>query len=357
MSLLVATRPNPFVASRTVLEVTPDLTLSEILGLAVPDSRWHEHAHIAVAGEAVARCDWSACRPEAGSTIAITIVPGQGNVLRIALTIAVVAAAAWAGPAAAGALGLVNSAGALTAGGLAVSGAVGAAVSTVGMLAINALVPPQTPGLSKGDRGSPTYSIAGARNAARLRGPVPVVLGRHRMTPPLAAQTVTEIAGEDVYLRMLVCWGYGPIILEDVKIGETAIDTFDGVEIEHDLGTPGQVPSLSLYSADIFQETLGIALTEAAGWVSRTTQAEIDEISIDVTLPRGLIIFGKKTGDKIAHELAIDIEYRLVGAGVWTTEPSLVITAKTRPAPFGAMCASRSPPGSMRYGLRRGQAR
>ena len=329
MSVLVATRPSPFELQRSVIEIEAGRSIAELVAIVLPDERWHSCAHVTLGGDPVPRQHWQRIWPKEGATIAITIIPGNGNALRIALTIAVIAAAAWAGPAAAGALGLVNSAGALTATGMMVSAAVGMAVSTVGMLAVNALVPPQMPGLDKGGRGSPAYSIVGARNTARLRGPIPIVLGRHRITPPLAASTITEIAGEDVYLRMLVCWGYGPITLEDIRIGETPIDQFEGVELEHFFGTAGQLPQLALYSDDIHQENLGIELTEDAGWVSRTTQAGLDEISIDITLPRGLIIFGKKTGDKITHTLTIDVAYRLVGEGSWTNHPSLVITEKT----------------------------
>ncbi|MCB1833601.1 MAG: hypothetical protein KDH19_09210 [Geminicoccaceae bacterium] len=332
---LVACRPNPFDTGRE-LRVVEGLAVARIVELAITEIAWRDHAFVSIGGRAIPRDAWESCVPEAGETVTVTIVPEGGDFLRIGLTIAVIAAAAWAGPAAAGALGLtaVGAGGAvtLTTAGLAVSGAVGAAVTTVGMLAVNTLVPPPQPGLSGGSRGSPAYSIDGARNSARLRGPVAVVLGRHRRYPDLAAETVTEVAGGDVYLRMLVCWGYGPVELTDIRIGETPVDEFDDVEIEHWLGGPGPVPVLSLYSDDIHQEQLNDHLTFKAGWVTRRTLAGIDEISIDLTFPAGLIGYGKKTGDKLDQQVSMRIEYRAVGDEAWTAHGDVLVRATTASA-------------------------
>ncbi len=53
-----------------------------------------------------------------------------------------------------------------------------------------------------------------------------MVLGRHRVFPPYAAQPYTEIDGDDQYWRAMFLIGYGPVELEELKIGETPIEDF-----------------------------------------------------------------------------------------------------------------------------------
>ncbi|MBD4185358.1 hypothetical protein GUH45_17240, partial [Xanthomonas citri pv. citri] len=65
-------------------------------------------------------------------------------------------------------------------------------------------------------------------------GPVTV-----RMTPPYGAEPYTEVQGDDQYLRLLFVWGYGPLDISDIKIGETDISEYDGVEIETRQGYAG----------------------------------------------------------------------------------------------------------------------
>jgi len=323
---LVAARPHPLKEQRIVGAAPEGASIAVLVALHVPEP-WRRQARVTICGHLILPAAWPRVRPRAGVTVEITVVPANRGVLTAVLMIGVVAAAAFAGPFAVGPLGLGLASGSL---GAAVGGAlVTAGVGTLGMLAVNALVPPPQPGLSSGRRDAPTYSIEGSRNTPRPLSVVPQVLGRHRMVPPLAAQTVTELSGADVYLRMLVTWGLGPVTIDEIKIGETPLDQFADVEIETELGTPGQAPTLDLYSRDIFQENLNEQLTEAGGWASRTTQPETDEISIDITLPRGLIIYASNSGNRLTHSVTLEIEHRAVGAPSWTALDDLVIEART----------------------------
>lgn len=106
-----------------------------------------------------------------------------------------------------------------------------AAVTIVGSLLINALIPPPSaPESPKQD--DPNYAITGSGNAENRYGVYPVVLGRHRMFPPKTARGYTEGEGADIYFRGRYTFGYGPVALETLKIGTTPITDFDGVEIE-----------------------------------------------------------------------------------------------------------------------------
>src|SRR5262249_52759161 len=106
---------------------------------------------------------------------------------------------------------------------------------------------------------SPTLSISGGQNAARPYEPVARVYGRHRVFPAYGAQPFTEILGADQYLRMIFVVGLGITDIEDIKLGETPITNFQGVEMEVRAGWPTE-PPLTLYTQDVFEDSVGSVL-------------------------------------------------------------------------------------------------
>jgi hypothetical protein len=91
------------------------------------------------------------------------------------------------------------------------------AVGIAGNMILNALCPPATktpgaigsmaalsamPGTLDYGSTSPTLSITGALNKANLYGPIPKILGRHKVFPLYGASAYTESAGADQYLRL-----------------------------------------------------------------------------------------------------------------------------------------------------------
>jgi len=315
-------------------------TLAEMIAGVQPDPLLVRYAHVFVGDHYVPRAHWRLVRPRAGATVTVRVVPqgggggaGKKNPLRTVLTIAVIAgAAAFGGPLGA-ALGISETAGAslgLAAGALqaAVGGAV---ISVVGGLLINAIAPPPRPKLpvlsrTAGERESPTLFISGARNRANPFGVVPRPLGRHRMVPPFGATPFTEIVGDDQYLRLLFVWGHGPLDITDLRIGETPIASFADVEVETRQGYPTD-PPLTLYTDDVFEDQLAITLTQAAGWQLRTTQPLADEISIDVTFPRGLARFDDR-GNKQTQGVDFEVESSPAGANSWTPRGAITVNAR-----------------------------
>ena len=95
---------------------------------------------------------------------------------------------------------------------------IAAAVTIVGTLLVQALIPPAK---TEGSSGIQNYAITGTQNAANPYGVFPTVLGRHRIYPPLTATGFSENAGQDVYYYGRMTFGYGPIALEDLRIGTT----------------------------------------------------------------------------------------------------------------------------------------
>jgi hypothetical protein len=346
--------PHPFKTETIERTVPEGLTLLEMLELSQVDPVLRAHAHIWIGDQYVPRDRWRLVRPKAGATITLRVVPHGGdgggkNILRTVLMIAVMVVAIWVtGGAAAGLLGAAFAAG--------TTGAVvlGAAVTIAGTLLINAIAPIRPP--SMGDlsgtstRDSPTLFIEGARNAVRPFGSVPSVLGVHRHVPPLGTQSYSEVVGDDHYLRMLVVWGYGPLKIEDIKIGETAITEFDGVQIETREGRAGDAP-LTLIPDTVSEDAFSILLTQAADWQTRTAQPDADELSVDVTFPQGLVAFNSEGGRDIKNVTA-QIQYREVGSGTWFTPAFTAFTTSTAWISGDTIVFSSNRTSAIRHGFR-----
>lgn len=250
--------------------------------------------------------------PNAGTHVVVKAVPHGGdgkNPLATILSIVVLIAAPYLTP--------------IIAPGLA-AGSIGAQLLTagigiVGRLAVNALIKPPKPGqLSNGSsvRDSSTYSISGARNDARLFGPVPQILGRHRCIPPYAMQPYTQISGNDQYLITRFAVSKGPAGLDTVYIGETEISLFEEAQLELLEGFDDD-PESKIAVNDVFELNISIKVERSSGRVIRTTQPDTDYALIDLTLPQGLIEFNDE-GDKLSKTVNYTIEYRAVGDVDWT---------------------------------------
>lgn len=294
-------RPHPLHGEPVYCQVQAGQTIAQMLGDVA------DHAVVSVGGYAVPRTLWARVKPKAGQCIHITIAPQGGNGGKWLRIIAIVALTFFTAGIASGAyLGATATA-------LGVSGAtLAAVVGLVGMMAINALIPPPNPmggGRGAQDPYNQLQSITGTQNQATPYGPIPCVIGQARLFPPHAALPYTEILGDQQYLRMLLDLGYGDLDISDIKIGETAIGDFDDVEWE--IG-----PAPGLFTQDIYELQVGTTLNTSASTDTRTTQNPTDEISVDLVFPQGLFGIDKKN-HSVVGTVNVTVEYRAVGAGTW----------------------------------------
>jgi len=228
-------------------------------------------------------------------------------------------AAPYAAPAIGGAFGLSGT----------LASAVGGAIfSAATSLIINAVAPPgqQRSGTPyqrvDPKRDSPTYFVSGAKNALRPDEVVPLVLGKIRHTPPLVANNYTVTEGDKQYSRQAFVWGHGPLAVSELKIGETPLETYEGVEHEFHDGNDG-APHFTLYSKDTTQNNLSLKLTGGAPWSEQTTSYGVTELAVDLTFPNGLVQFSG-SGSKQQLTVTVEIEYSPAGENNWTS-----ITTKT----------------------------
>lgn len=315
---------HPFKANHKDLEFEEGVTIKDMIEVAQPDQRQVEHALVFVRGEIVPREAWHKYRPKAGDIVearAFPIPRGGGEstgktILRIIATIIILVVAYMTGQwyVAGWAQGFWAT---------AVAATVTAVVATAGMLAVNALIPlpmPRFDALSStaaGTTESPTLFIDGARNSLNPFAPVSMILGKYRRTPNFGSKPYTEIIGDKQFVRMLFIWGIGPVSIDlsSIKIGETPITDFVGVQMEHREGYSTDEP-LTLFPSSVNQEDFTILLTQAASWVSRTSTIYADELSIDISFPQGLVTFDD-AGNKASRSVNVEIEYREVGTSPW----------------------------------------
>lgn len=290
---------HPFKLEGQRFAMPAGVSITEIVAAAETRSlrrRISAGLHVHVDGHPIAPELWARVRVKAGRTVVLRAVPGSGagNVLKSIFQLALVVLAAVAVPFLTPIIGAGFAA------------AVGAAIAVGGSLLANALFPPTPPAVEKRKE---TYSIGGGRNEAGRGQPIPVLLGRHRVQPKYGAMPYSEIAGNDQFLRMIFVWGYGPMSIEDIKIGETPLAEFQGVEVETLFGYADD-PAITLYPAEVVQQDLSVALQNEGNqpWAVRTTAANIDEISVDFAIP-ALIRTNKKGGKEKAN-IRIHAEYR-----------------------------------------------
>lgn len=321
--LEIVAAAHPFRAAVDHLTLPAGPTLAEMLEIVQPDPVLRLHAVVFIGDHLIDARYYHAVRPKPGHRVTIRIVARGGdgggkNTIKIIGILAITIVATifgqyYVGP-------LVASSYGAAAG--AVAGAVTtAAITVAGAYALNALVPtrPASLAAATSSRDSPTYFIEGARNDLRPFRPIPVVLGRHKQVPPYGAKAFTEAMGTKQYVRCLFVWGIGPLQIDDIKIGETPIADFDEVEIETRQGYASDDP-FTIFSNDVDQEDVSIQLTQSAGWITRTTGTDADEIGLDISFPNGHFWIAGD-GKRYLNTTEIQIQYRKVGASMWTDIP------------------------------------
>ncbi|KGT75788.1 tail fiber protein [Bradyrhizobium japonicum] len=321
----VVGKAHPLNGGRIDCRLPAGLTISEMLCEALADrpalaGRGDFVVHID--GHVIEPRNWRRVRVKKGATLTFTPRLAGGNILRSVLTLAVAVAALTFGGPIAGLLGFTGVA--LTV----ATAVVSTTIVLAGTLAINALFPVRPQAQSTTQSPATLNSIQGAQNQANPFGPVPVVLGRHRQSPYYAAKPYTEIIGDDQYLRLLFCMGYGPMDLSDFKIGEAGLSTFADYAIEVRQGFPSDLPP-TLYPAQVDELALQVALDPSV-WNEQTSSVDTDEISVDFTAVNGVVELNSE-GNSVPRTVVIATRYALIDAVSWTDGPSATFTQNYDP--------------------------
>jgi hypothetical protein len=320
----VSAAVHPLKPQAEILILPAGLSLAEIVdevGKRCKVSRLARGADVSISGHPIDETLWPKVRVKAGAHVMVRARAGKGvgNIFKSLLTIALAVVASFiVGPAGLGIAAAIGG----TAGQI-VAGLAYGAIMTAGGLALNALFPPTQ---TKSQDSTPSYSISAGRNGATKWGPIPSMLGKARCYPKYAAEPYTEFDGDDQYLRMLVVWGYGPLKIEDIKIGDTSIDDFDDVDIETFEGyaTDGQQ---TLYPAEVVQDDISVD-PDYNEPVKRTSAEDANEIVLDFVAAAGIGRFNSK-GKLESRTVQFKIEMSPADADTWTDKGTVSFTAKT----------------------------
>lgn len=257
-------------------------------------------------GLALMRADWATTVIGPGDVCQFITMPagsgggggGGSNPLRIVMTLAVIVAAYYFGPAlATGMFGAEVSAGAIAA--------TQAGLAFVGTALVSAVLPapkPAVPSMDWASPGSasapsPTYSLAAQGNQARLEQPIPEWFGRNMIVPDFAAAAYTEFAANEQYLFETFIIGQGAYSIETIRIDDTPIANFE--EITTELVGPTTTPTLFSIAVVTAAEVVGqemkgpnqLAQGED-GWLGpfpcSPSETRATHIGFDVVCPRGL---------------------------------------------------------------------
>lgn len=328
---------NPFQPSqREVMMAHPSQTIRQWLG-SQGVAEFDQPTVCIKNGAPVLRADW-AVTPIDGVVLFVTLPQGGGgggggkNPLRTVLMIAVmVVATVYGGPLGAS-LGFSGN----------LATAVGSAIiMTAGSALVSALVPLPTPNMPSfaGSGGSlaqpsPTYSLQGQGNYARLAQPIPVIYGRHLVYPDLAATPYGEYQGNEQYLHQLHCIGLGEYDIEQLRIEDTPMTSFE--EVTYQIVPPGS--AVTLFNPDVVTapEVAGqelLAGTWTGGFAINPADSEVTHIGIDILLPRGLY-YANDAGGLDSRSASWKVEARAIDAkgdplNDWFTLGSESLTAAT----------------------------
>ena len=279
---------------------------------------------------------WAKVRPKPGAVVYVH-ARVRGEVGGAVAGLAIMALAPWA----AGVVFPTLAAGSF---GLALATT---AFTMIGSLAVSALIPPapqERAGPTGGTMGQ-RYSIVGTNNELGNGRNYPKVLGRHKIAPPMSATGFTEILDGETYWRGRYTFGYGPLALEDLRVGSTPITEFEGVELEFvnvdKEQTLALMPvldrqvrawrsgteALELYPSDVSQEAINAKMEYGAAGIVRNTLPDTLEAVVVIGFPQGL--YRPKTSSAGIKDAATPytIEFREAGSGdEWTLFKDVLFT-------------------------------
>ena len=177
-------------------------------------------------------------------------------------------------------------------------------------------------------------SIRGGKNQSRPGGRIPVLFGRHRIYPDLAANPHTQIIDGKQYLTQLFCGGYKDYIIDmdSFKLGETyLVDLSETKDINQILAGADPVIRLeilqngeatSLYPHCVHEEALNAPLQKQiedadgnmiSGELTRTTPDNTDSINVDIFLHNGIGKYNAN-GDLVSASVEVKASYKSFGA-------------------------------------------
>lgn len=205
---------------------------------------------------------------------------------------------------------------------LAIAGAAamvaGMAVSMIGNAVVSKICPTKIPSPSaaiseQSAKSSNQYAITGARNTLQRYGYIPLILGRQRVTGPLAAKSWTWYDGDDQYFNMCVIWGHPDMTVTDFRIGDNPLSYYADVTHKFHPSTTGN--DLVFFNRSVNENSINATLLESNGWTTREV-GEAQALSVDIAFNA---LADLSSGDPKNRSVEFEVQYALVGTENWKT--------------------------------------
>lgn len=296
---------------------------------------------VLIDGVPIAQKDWETTVVKQGQTLAYRAVPGKDAARMLLMVVVAVIAFQYIGPYAAGlAEGQAITAAGVTFGQKVAFTAAVAATNMAGMALANAIFPIR-PNM-QADPGSANQLnlFNGSSNQANRFGAIPVVLGKVRMTGMLGATPYVESLTDTSILNLLIVWGFGPLEVSDIQIGNSPItDYYTGFAQElpmpvtlYGYSTDNPTAFNKLYGQDVEQEIKQVELVNDVGtgnnpWVTSSLIQQVTGLDIALTFPEGMrqIITKDKDAGKVNEATAVvEIQYK-TSTSDWTNLPNYAL--------------------------------
>ena len=191
--------------------------------------------------------------------------------------------------------------------------------------------------------------IKGASNSLGSWGAIPVILGKHLITPKYAGNPYTEISGADgadQFLHLAFIIGYGPLSISQIKIGEnllasnvadvrTGAITVDGILAGSDIQVEIRQDSadMTYYPKRVTEDQFEIQMKSPLGtptYLYRVTAPGCTKIEADFQFPNGLIAYDE-SGSPSNAGVHFRAEYRIAGSGkAWNLATILIDTTLSK---------------------------
>lgn len=324
----VLTREQAISSKTSQYELPEGLTIDELLAAINWDEAVRDYTVVMLNGHEVSPDYWRRVKPKVGTQMMVAVRPAGGGggggsgkqILTAVASIAIMVAAIYVAPMIAGALFPAT----MAAGGAAataITAGITAGISMAGTLALAAFVKPPSlanraitgnPDTGNAPAENSLYGISGGSNSIARYGVVPKLFGRARMTPNMAADPYVIAAGPVQTLRLLLDFGYAPLLVEDIRIGNTPISSFPTARYHlhtwYKAGDP-----LYIYTNDNATLQVGAELMEGVENIRAAPQVG-RRLSIDIGFSNGLSQFDRN-GTIFTKEEYIHVLVREQGGG------------------------------------------
>ena len=176
--------------------------------------------------------------------------------------------------------------------------------------------------MGKAPKPTSSASLRGSANSARLNQRLPIILGRYKVTPDLAAQVHSSYKDNAQYLHQLFCFGYSDVKvdLSSMKIGTTPVEKYEGITIATGDGIQG------IYPRRAIETSVNVRLSHNSAVVRSTATGTVQAV-VGIAAPSGYYSYNDD-GDKESISISLRIEHRPSGdeSAAWTTAYSGTIT-------------------------------